>query len=386
MHIAFLTPEFPHPQVAHAAGIGTSIKNLAAALSKENIKVTVFVYGQKTKEVLEENGVTIHLIRNRKYKFFGWFFHRKYIQSYINSIVKKERINLLEAPDWTGITAFMNFDIPLVIRFHGSDTYFCHLENRTQKWKNFWFEKEAVKNAKAFIAPTSFSGKVSKELFKIKHKEIQTIHHGLEIEKFENKSPEIFEKGMILYIGTLIRKKGVLEFPEIFNKVRQTFPDAKLVLIGSDSADVFTNSKSTWNLLQEKFTEDDLKNVSYVGKIPYQEVQQYIKNANVCVFPTYAETLGMVTIESMAMQKAVVNSSIGWAQELIIDNESGFLVHPSNHELYAERIIKILENDLFALEIGKSAKKRVNEKFDISKLVNDNIEFYKQIINSNKES
>ncbi|KAF2513568.1 glycosyltransferase family 4 protein [Flavobacterium foetidum] len=386
MHIAFLTPEFPHPKVTHAAGIGTSIKNLTTALSKEDVKVTVFVFGQKTQEVLEENGITIHLIQNRKYKVFGWFFHRKYIQNYINSVVKKEKIDLLEAPDWTGITAFMNFDIPLAIRFHGSDTYFCHLENRPQKRKNFWFEKTAIKKANAFIAPTTFAGQVSKELFKIKNKEIRTIHYGLETEKFENGSPEVFEKGLLLYIGTLIRKKGVLELPEVFSKVRKIFPDAKLVLIGGDSVDIATGSKSTWALMQEKFKNDDLQNVIYTGKIPYEKVQEYIKRANVCVFPTYAETLGMVTIESMAMQKPVVNSNIGWAKELIIDNKSGFLVYPSDHDLFSERIIEILKNDSFALQIGKSARKRVLERFDISKLVHDNIQFCKEIINSNKQS
>jgi len=381
MHIAFLTPEFPHPQVAYAAGIGTSIKNLTTALSNENIKVTVFVYGQKKQEILEENGVTIHLIQNKKYKLFGWFFHRKYIQNYINSVIKKEKIELLEAPDWTGITAFMNLDAPLVIRFHGSDAYFCHLEKRKQKRKNFWFEKLAINQAKAFISPTRFTGEVSKKLFNIKEREIITIYNGLDLENFENELPENFEKNLILYIGTLIRKKGVLELPEIFRKVHNAIPDAKLVLIGADSFDIKTGTKSTWELTKNLFNEDDLKNVHYLGKIPYNEVQTYIKKANVCVFPTFAETLGMVTIESMALQKAVVNSNIGWAQELIVDEESGYLVYPSNHDLYSNRIIQLLKNNSLCQEIGKKARIKVESQFDINKLVKENVEFYKKIIN-----
>jgi glycosyltransferase involved in cell wall biosynthesis len=120
--------------------------------------------------------------------------------------------------------------------------------------------------------------------------------------------------------------------------------------------------------------------VHYLGKIPYDEVQNYLKKANVCVFPTFAETLGMVTIESMAMQKAVVNSNIGWAQELIVDKESGYLVHPSNHDLYSNRIIQLLKDNSLCLEIGKKARSRVESKFDINKLAKENIEFYKKII------
>ncbi|MBA0884739.1 glycosyltransferase family 4 protein [Flavobacterium undicola] len=380
MHIAFLTPEFPHAKVAHAAGIGTSIKNLTSAFVKEGVVVTVFVYGQKTQEIIVENGIAIHLIKGRKYKCFGWLFHRKHIENYCKSVMKKEKIDLIEAPDWTGITAFMNFKIPLVIRFHGSDTYFCHLEHRRQKMKNFWFEKLAVLGADAFIAPTTFTGELSKKLFQLKNKRIQTIHHGLDLDRFENKAAEQYEKGLILYVGTLIRKKGVFELPAIFNKVREQFPEAHLLLIGGDAADVQSGSVSTWELMQQQFNPADLKNVHYLGKIPYDEVQQYMKKAQICVFPTFAETLGMVTIEAMAMQKVVVNSDFGWAKELILDGESGFLVHPANHDLYAERILQLLQNNALCQRIGEQARTRVEEKFDSSNLVKKNIEFYQKLI------
>jgi glycosyltransferase involved in cell wall biosynthesis len=383
MHVAFLTPEYPHHLVNYSAGIGTSIKNLTAALIKEGIKVTIFVYGQKEDKIFWKDQVKICLIKNQKYSFFGWYFHRKFIQNYINNYIREDKIDILEAPDWTGITALMHFRIPLVIRFHGSDTYFCHLEKRKQKFKNFWFEKLAINRAQAFISPTKFAGEVSKKLFKIINKEIKTIHNGLDLKNFTNDSPLAYEKGMILYIGTLIRKKGVFELPEIFNNVRKEFPHAKLVLIGADSFDIKTRSNSTWQLMQNQFIKDDLKNVEYVGRIPYNEIQSYIKKANVCVFPTFAETLGMVTIECMSMLKAVVNSNIGWANELIVDEQSGFLVHPTNHELYAERIIKLLKNDTCCLKIGKQARKMVETKFDINKIVIQNIAFYKKTINQN---
>lgn len=384
MHVSFLTPEYPHEKVFHAAGIGTSIKNLAEALTKEGIKVTVFVYGQKMQEILVENGLQIHLIKNKKFRFFGWFLYRKYIQEYCNATIKQENIELLEVIDWTGISAFMNFKVPVVIRFHGSDAYFCHLEKRKQKAKNFWFEKLAIKVAKAFIAPTKYAGEVSKQLFNIENTEITTIYNGIDLDCFENNNPEIFEKYSILYIGTLIRKKGVLELPEIFNKVRNVLPQATLILIGSDSYDIETNSDSTWKLMQDQFKKEDLKNVKYLGKIPYSEIQNHIRKANVCVFPSFAETFGMVTIEAMALQKAIVNSDIGWSKELIINEESGFLVHPENHDLYAERIIEILKEDSLCLKIGKQARNRVEENFDINKIVKRNIEFYQKTINQNR--
>jgi glycosyltransferase involved in cell wall biosynthesis len=380
MHIAFLTPEYPHPKIAYATGIGTSIKNLAVALAEKGCRVTVIVYGQKESTIFEEEGLTFHLIEDRNYRFAKWFLYRKYIQKYCNKIIKEQKIDIIEAPDWTGITAFMNFRIPLVIRFHGSDTYFCYIEKRHQKLKNFLFEKLAMQKAKAFIAPTTFAGAVSKKLFGIKNKTIEIIHHGLKLAKFENPYPEIYEKGLILYIGTIIRKKGVFELPEIFNLVRQQNPKARLVLIGGDSFDIATQTNSTWQLLLEQFKEEDLQQVSYLSTIPYSDIQDYLIKANVCVFPSFAETLGMVTIESMAMQKPVVNSNIGWATELIVDSESGFLVHPKNHIEYAEKINSILANDELVKYLGKNAITRVESLFDIEKIADKNIGFYKSLI------
>jgi glycosyltransferase involved in cell wall biosynthesis len=378
MHIAFLTPEYPHSKALTAAGIGTSIKNLAHSLVKNGCKVTIFVYGQDNQLVEEQEGITIHLIKGINYKIGKWFFYSKYLQKYINTVVKKENISLIEAPDWTGITAFMKFNVPLILKLHGSDAYFCHLEGRKQKLKNYWFEKIALKNADAFIAPTNFATKVTSVLFKINSKKITTIPNGIEVNKFHNQHPKQFEKGVILYIGTIIRKKGVFELPEIFKEVLKEYPDSQLVLIGSDSHDIVTKSKSTWHKLKERFENlGIINNVNYLGKIPYQEVQSHIEKAQVCIFPTFAETQGMVTIEAMAMNKPVVNSDIGWSKELIIDGESGYLVHPKNHQLYAQKINLLLANEALCFQIGVNARKRVEELFDIDKLAIRTIEYYK---------
>jgi glycosyltransferase involved in cell wall biosynthesis len=200
------------------------------------------------------------------------------------------------------------------------------------------------------------------------------------LDQFENDFPDQFEKGLIVSIGTIIRKKGVLELPAIFHRVRAKVPYARLLLIGSDSSDIATGKTSTLELLQQKITSNDMDFVTYLGKIPYSEVKNYIQKAHVCVFPTFAETLGMVTIESMAMQKPVVNSNMGWAQELMTDGVSGYLVHPKNHEEYAQKMIQILSDEELASKMGMEAKKQVQNNFDINEIVKENMNYYETII------
>ncbi len=380
MHIAFLTPEYPHEKVTAAAGIGTTVKNLAMALIKEGVQVSVFIYGQKTEEIFVENGITLHLIPSKHYRLFTWYHYRKHLQNYINNYIESDKIDLVEAPDWTGITAFMQLNAPLILRFHGTDAYFCHLEKRRQKLKNFLFEKWAMQKATAYIAPTDFAGEITKYIFRIKDKLVATIPSGLSLAQFNNPTPKVYEKGVVLYVGTIIRKKGVLELPPIFERVLQQCPDAELIIIGSDSYDLKTDSESTWLLLQNALNGALFSRVKYLGKVPYQQVQEYLQKANVCLFPTFAETQGMVTIESMAMQKAVVNSDIGWSKEVITDGTDGFLVNPHHHDVYAQRIITLLNNDALCDKIGKAARETVERKFDIKKLVKVNIDFYRTVI------
>ena len=382
MRVGLITSEYPHPQVKFAAGIATSIKNLAVTLVKKGVDVTVFVYHQEESTVVHDEGVEIHLIKKESYKLFTWYFYRKFIQNYVNTIVKKKSIDILEAPDWTGITAFMRFKVPLVIRFHGSDAYFCKLDKRKQKFKNFMFEKLALKSASAYIAPTTYAGEETRKIFGLDKKKIKTIHYGLQLEYFINDKPQEYDANTILYIGTIIRKKGVLELAKIFNKVVEEKPEARLILIGGDSSDIKTGNTSTFKLMQDIFSDAAKQQVNYLGRIPYEKVQQYIKKSHVCTYPSFAETLGMVTIESMALQKPVVNTSIGWAQELIDDGINGYLVHPTEIHSYANRILTLFDDKALCEKIGNDARHKVEETFDIEKNADINIDYYNSIINS----
>ena len=377
MHIAYITPEYPHELTRASGGMGTSIKNLVHAIVNMGHQVTLFIYGQEISQVFEENGIVFHLIKKQSYPFLGFYRHRKFIQNYINA--HAVAVDILEAPDWTGITAFMYLKKPLVIRFHGSDTYFCHLEKRTQKIKNKWFEKLGVQKATAFIAPTTYAGEKSIELFHLPKEKLSIIPYGIALGNFENDQPETFETYRVLNIGTLIRKKGVFQLIEMFNRLIEIEPKSTLVFIGADSGDIQTGSNSTWELMQNQMTEKAASRITYLGKIPYELVQEQIKRAHVCVFPSFAETLGMVTIESMALQKAVVNTSIGWAKDLIDHGVDGFMHHPNDVDAYVETIKKLFENKQLVRSIGKAGRMKTAEKFDIYKTVHQNLEFYKRI-------
>jgi glycosyltransferase involved in cell wall biosynthesis len=378
MHLGFLTPEYPHPKTSLAAGIGTSIRNMVTALAEKKVKVSIFVYGQATDEIFTEGGIKFHLIKQRNYKFLGWYTHRKFLEKYLNKAIVQDKIDAIEAPDWTGITAFMKLKCPLAIRFHGSDAYFCHLENRRQKKKNFWFEKKALADADHLLSVSEFTAVKTAALFSLK-KNIEVIPNSIDVEYFSPLNTAV-ELNTILYFGSIIRKKGVLELADIFNLIVAKKPEARLLFAGKDVKDHFTGS-STKQLIIDKLSPVAKKNTAWLGVLPYEKVLAQIASAKVIVLPSFAEALPMTWLEAMAMEKALVTSDIGWAKEVMINGITGFTVNPIDHTAYAEKILFLLNNPEKAIKMGKAAREQVVAKFSTRVLVERNIEFYKKILN-----
>nr|WP_233173168.1 glycosyltransferase family 4 protein [Flavobacterium sp. ASV13] len=381
MKIAFLTPEYPHLKTGNSGGLGTSIKNLAIGLLEKGVSVRILVYGQKKDEIFMDNGIIIQQIKNKKLKGLSWFLTRKKIEKVINQLYSANEIDLVEAPDWTGITSFIQpKKCPVIIRLHGSDTYFCHLDNRPVKWINKFHEKRALKKANALLSVSQFTADTTNRVFGL-DKNFKIIPNLIDIKLFEPSNNLTQVDKNIFYFGSLIRKKGLLELPLIFNEVVERNPEAKLILVGKDVPDIISGNSSTWQMMQGLFSEKAKSNVSYSGSVPYSEIKTKIEQTAVCVFPSFAEAFPVSWLEAMAMEKAIIASDIGWAGEVIIDGESGFLVHPKNHSLFAVKILQLLDNSAQAREIGKKARSRAEHFFGTDKITNDNINFYKEVIN-----
>ena len=378
MNIAFLTPEYPHPRIGPAGGIGTGIFNLARGLVKLGHQPVVLVYGQDRDAYFEEGNIGFYLIRNVKFKGLSWLLTRKKIQFLINSLHAKGKIDIVEAPDWTGISAFVKTRCPMVIRLNGSDTYFCHLDKRPVKPFTKFLEKAAIRQADGLISVSDYTARVTNQVFGLDNT-FKIIPNSIEPAGFVSSAEEP-DPHTVLYFGTLIRKKGLLELPAIFNLVIEKNPEAKLVLAGRDSADIATGSPSTWEMMQPMFSARAKTRVSYLGPVDYNLVPELISKAAVCVFPTFAEAFPLSWLEAMAMEKAIVASGIGWAPEMIQDGVSGFLAHPTDHAEFAAKIASLLSDASLRETLGKNARQRVVENFDNRIIAQQSVDYYSTLL------
>ena len=378
MHIGFITSEYPCSRYkGNIGGIATFIRNLSIELISKGHKVSVFIHSQSKAEFFVEDNVSIYFVAKKILKGFTWISNRLSFNKYVNNIVKNNCIDLLEAPEWTGFTAFMKFNCPLILRLHGSDTYFCHLEKRKLKIKNKFFEKKALLGATKIVGVSKFVAKKTKELFKL-NIDIDVIYNTIDTNKFKPNHQNIQLKSL-LYFGTLVRKKGVLEIAKMFSKLADKDDEVKLVLLGKDNRDVFTEM-STLAMIKKILSEKALQRMLYIDAVPYDEVISYIQKADVVLLPSFAEAFPMTWLEAMAMEKKLVTSDIGWAKELMIDGQTGFTVNPKNHNDFADKVTSLFD-DVTSIQMGVNARKRIKESFNSVVIFEKNINFYKKTIN-----
>ena len=122
MHIAFLSNEYPP---LPSGGIGTSVQTLARALVAAGHQVTVLGWGHAT--AFTDAGVTVRVLGTTAVPKMGWLLNRRRLQVELNRMVREEALAIVEAPDWCGPAAGLRLACPLVIRCHGSATYFADL-------------------------------------------------------------------------------------------------------------------------------------------------------------------------------------------------------------------------------------------------------------------
>ena len=97
--------------------------------------------------------------------------------------------------------------------------------------------------------------------------------------------------------------------------------------------------------------------------LPKPDVIQLLTHAAVFVCPSIYEPMGIVNLEAMACETAVVASRVGGIPEVVADGETGYLVEPANAEELAARVNELVGDAELAARFGQAGRKRAVEHF-----------------------
>ncbi|GAA0961326.1 glycogen synthase [Kribbella koreensis] len=185
----------------------------------------------------------------------------------------------------------------------------------------------------------------------------------------------------VTFVGRITRQKGV---PHLLRAGLQLDPSVQLVLLAG-AADTPELKAETDALVDElKTSRDGVFIVSEM--LPREEVRQVLTHALAFCCPSIYEPLGIVNLEAMACETAVVASAVGGIPDVVVDGETGTLVaydenDPTTFERQlAEGINALVANPAKAEAMGKAGRTRAIADFGWDAVANRTVELYQSLI------
>ena len=166
----------------------------------------------------------------------------------------------------------------------------------------------------------------------------------------------------LIFVGRLVEKKGVINLIKAVNILRQSISDIELLVVG-DGPLRESLERETRNLKLEQ-------HIHFMGAVAHEQLPEIYSSSTVAVVPSIIastgdqEGLGLVIVEALGCGCAVVASDLGAIRD-VLDEETGFLVKPSDSYDLAEKIKKVLFNRELRERLSLNGRKRIIGIFDM---------------------
>lgn len=389
--VLIVSREYKSSRTPKVGGTGIFYKNLCTELVKRGITVHVFLISKYAFDI-EEDGVHIHSIKDifkanpllelirsftgkvkafEQIHFRTYLSEKKIISEKISSWIKKNDLHfdIAETHDFDGLALSIPKELPYVIRCHGSwsvlEKYFGY--KKVHKGRIFC-EKAAFKTSQNIITISQYNEMINKSLFAIKNPTL--IYNGID-EKFykPEENTEIISKS-VFFLGNVSFEKGAETLINAFIQLKKIHSDASLHFIG--------NPNHYPAYINENIQDMDIRNsIHFHGNKSGTEIVQLISKAEVVCFPSKGENFSLSLLEVMAMQKPVVCSAIDSFKEIIQEPVNGLIADEDN---FHEKINLIFEDKDLRNRIALNARKLIESKFGIDKMVDETLRYYQGII------
>ncbi len=297
-----------------------------------------------------------------------------------------------------GHLAGLLYDIPHVVTAHSLEPH--------RPWKaeqlgggyriSSWAEKTAFEGADAVIA---VSGGMRTDVLgsypDLDPEKVHVVKNGIDPEEFapDSGTDVVQQIGMdpdrpsVVFVGRITRQKGLIH---LVRAAEQFDPDTQVVLlagapdtpeIAKQVGDAFAHLRSTRG------------NVLWIEEmLPRASVRQVLSHATVFACPSVYEPLGIVNLEAMACETAVVASAVGGIPEVVVDGETGFLVPYDPKQAddpeavaafeqgIADNVNALTRDPAKARQFGLAGRQRCIDEFSWAKIAAETVEVYRRAI------
>ena len=234
------------------------------------------------------------------------------------------------------------FGIPYVVTVHGGDI--DKMAAKSQRIANM--TKRILQQAAAVIVVGDKLREDVTVRFDVADTNVHVMSMGVDTSIFTYVSKEEAreklslpkEEKILLFVGNIIRAKGLLELVESFDALKMSLPNSSLYMIGSQKDDDFVEE------LRSFIRDKDVEDIYFKEPFGQAELALWMSAADALVLPSHHEGFGLVALEAMSAGTKVVGTDVGGLSSLLKDG-AGILVEPENPDSLAQGLWDILDGD-----------------------------------------
>lgn len=192
-----------------------------------------------------------------------------------------------------------------------------------------------------------------------------------------------------LFVGGDFERKGGYDVVEAFARISGDYPNARLVLAGSDldqpNPDRFLHSWVSAERKERALSRlGDLERAGRAARHRWltqtQLRAELLPAADAFVMPTYAEGFGFANVEAMSFGLPVVTSDVGPSAEILGDGNCGWLVSPGSVDQLAEKMAVLAGDPVSATRMGITARARFEARFTLARFNDGLHDFYRRAL------
>jgi len=238
------------------------------------------------------------------------------------------------------------------------------------------FHQHGFPNQQIFNLMNSVDTTLFHPIDSLKDKAELRVHYGLPQNAF-----------IILFVGSVIKRKGVDLLIHAFILAAHHHPDLHLLIIGPCSAD--QNPSLDENFIQSLHklvaSSGFLDKINFLGIVKDRQIlaELYLA-ADGFVFPSRREGLGNVVLEAMASGLPLITSDLPVLKQVIKDEDNGLVVPMDDVQALAAAIDRILQNPTLRVKLSKQARDYVLEHHSFQAWQSEIAGFYKKLCNKNQ--
>ncbi|BBH20117.1 hypothetical protein Back11_14620 [Paenibacillus baekrokdamisoli] len=391
--IIMLSWEFPPMTVG---GLSRHVFDLSCKLVEQGTEVhvvTTHVNGYPDYEV--NQGVHVHRVRTyqeQEMNFMDWVFQLNLVMTDYtkNLIAHFGPFDLIHAHDWLVCQAAKTLKhasgLPLVATIHATEHGRNQGVHSELQYRIHDLEGQLTYEAWRVIVCSRYMEEEVKQLFHVPADKIDMIPNGVDsavirinhLDPFMKDRYALPEEKIVLFVGRLVREKGVHVLLESIPAVLAACPEAKFIIGGK--------GPMMEELQEMARTMGIASKTAFIGFVDDETRNQLLRAASAAIFPSLYEPFGIVALEAMAAGAPVIVSGVGGLQEIVHHGGDGFTVLPGDVHSLSAHLITMLKSEDMARAMAKKAFQKVNTMYNWDRIAEQTSATYNYMLNRNSVS